>query len=387
MRTFTFPLAGAHTASFSVFNWFPVDVGLAILEHCSPLDLVQLSRTSGFLRTFIDTNPHLWAIAQTNIARGVCPAVPVLPVIEASGNYAQSAYARFLFEGGACTGCSEWTNLPPQDFMFRFRACSSKRCRILPSSVWADTSGKYDDFHWGNWLPRLRIVEELPNGETTITYSYSRRAIDKAEKERKYAVAADAGSLVQDSRFVRRTVTQLNEECERRMRSRPALLENATALQAWHSLYLTEHAAVLVENVKILKGYALAEKKKLQGIMRCPTIVALFTAFNRDLTPITHTVWTHNRERVLCELKAMKDGAFPLGMAPRHNDKVRCAQCPKLVRASNMHHHVLDKHPTVDVAEPLIPQREGPNPCPECPRSKRLYTKRGLKDHRLKKHT
>ncbi|KAJ7187083.1 hypothetical protein C8R46DRAFT_1058798 [Mycena filopes] len=387
MRTFTFPLAGAHTASFSVFTRFPMDVGLAILEHCSPLDLVQLSRTSGFLRTFINTNSHLWAIAQNNMARGVCPEIPVLPGIEASGDYTQSACARFLFEGGACTTCSEWTSLPPQNFTFRFRACSSKRCRILPNSVWTDTSGKYDDFHWGNWLPRLRIVEELPNGETAITYSDSRLAIDKAEKERKYAVAVDVGSLEQDLRFVRRTVLQLNEECERRARSRPALLENATALQAWYPLYLTEHAAVLVGNVKILKNYALAEKKKFQGIMRCPTIVALFTAFNRDLSSITHTVWTHNRERVLRELNAMKGGAFPSGMAPPHNDKVRCAQCPKLVRASNMHHHVLDKHPTVDVAEPLIPQREGPNPCPKCPRSKRRYTKRGLKDHRLKKHT
>ncbi|KAJ7776140.1 hypothetical protein B0H16DRAFT_1879551 [Mycena metata] len=391
--------------SRTVFNWihgadlqaeegltgFPhtrLFLNRSIMEHCSPLDLVNISRTSRFLRSFIHTHSHLWSIAQTNMARGDdCPGVPVLPVVEASGNYTHSAYACFLFEGGSCSLCSEWTEEPPIDFAFRTRICSSKKCKKRKAElVWVDNDRKYENFHWGKWLPR-RVVGDpgLPNGETT--YSYSFPAIENAESEREYAVSLDAGfgNFEEDSNFVRRTVEELNEECDRRERSRPALLENASKLEAWHLLYNAEHERVLHQNLEILRSYAVVEKRKFQGIMRCPTISAIFHAFNRDLNLITHTVWIHNRDRVLAELKAMTNGALPPGAITQHNDKIRCTHCSRLLRGSSMKDHLVDKHSDLVSKDPVA-QRDKQNLCSECPGSKRLYTQRGLKDHRRSKH-
>ncbi|KAJ7776109.1 hypothetical protein B0H16DRAFT_1505688 [Mycena metata] len=329
------------------------------MEQCSPLDLLNLSRTSRFLRSFIHTHSHLWSIAQANIARGDdCPGVPV---VETSGNHTHSAYARFLLEGGSC---SNGRKNPQSTLHFVLG--------FVRELVWVDNDRTYENFHWGKWLPR-RVVSDpgLPNGETPYS---------NAEREREYAVSLDAGNLEEDSNFVRRTVEELNEECDRRERSRPAPLENAFELEAWYLLYAAEHERVLRQNLETFKSCALAEKKKFQGIMRCPTISAIFHAFNRDLTLITHTVWMQNRDRVLAELKAMTNGVLPPGAIAQHNDKIRCTHCSRLLRSSSMKDHLVDKYAPDLVSKD--PQREKQNPCSQCPGSKRLYTQRGLKDHR-----
>ncbi|KAJ7776105.1 hypothetical protein B0H16DRAFT_1505673, partial [Mycena metata] len=307
------------------------------------------------------------------MARGDdCPGVPMLPVAKASGNYTNSAYARCVRNGRA----SRQSTLHFVLGFVRQKSVKKRKAEL----VWVDIDRTYESFHWGKWLPR-RVVGDpgFPNGETT--YSYSFPAIENAEREREYAVSLDAGNLEEDSNFVWRTVEQLNEECDRRERSRPALLENAFELEAWHLLYAAEHERVLRQNLETFKSCALAEKTKFQGIMRCPTISAIFHAFNRDLTLITHTVWIQNRDRVLVELKAMSNGVLPPGVIPQHNDKIRCTHCSGLLRGSSMKDHLVDKHSDLVSKDPVA-QRDKQNPCSQCPGSKRLYTQRGLKDHR-----
>lgn len=118
MRNFNPNLFPTNNASFIAFNRFPMDIGLAvglffaflalgsdlgmdhqILEHCSPFDLAQLFRTSRFFRSFVTVHPHLWNAARHNLA------LPAPPDVQASGNYSQSAYALWLFDGGPCTVC------------------------------------------------------------------------------------------------------------------------------------------------------------------------------------------------------------------------------------------------------------------------------------------
>ncbi|KAJ7676271.1 hypothetical protein B0H17DRAFT_1080380 [Mycena rosella] len=118
------------TQSFFVFNQFPTDVALAIFEHCSPFDLVQLGLSSRHLRAFIGANRCLWITAQASLL-----GLPPLPTVEASGNFSRSAYASWLFGGGLCTWCSEWTDSQPCNFVFRFRACSPSCNSLLLSHV------------------------------------------------------------------------------------------------------------------------------------------------------------------------------------------------------------------------------------------------------------
>jgi hypothetical protein len=87
-------------------------------------------------------------------------------------------------------------------------------------------------------------------------------------------------------------------------------------------------------------------------------------------------------------------------MVARRNDKIRCAHCPRLLRVWAMASHLADKYVVSDVGvtrrvSPLHGYRHQDTdidvmpataPCPDCPGSKRMFTNRGLMDHRLNKY-
>ncbi|KAJ7932130.1 hypothetical protein B0H13DRAFT_1956626 [Mycena leptocephala] len=381
-----FPSRDAYSVSLFVFNKFPMDIGLAILEHCSPSDLVQLEIVSKGLRAFIRSNMHLWTAALGNVSRGECPGVPSLPVVEASGNYSQSAYALFIFGGGSCSWCSKWTELQPFQWIFRFRACSSPCKDLLISDVnlYFDTTKQYDDHSWGKWLPRMMRIQQ--SGD--IIHVYSTRATKYATRELEQAFGVDRGNSRRDPLgFPCRTVAQLKEECAKRERSRPALHRNGLQLEEWQKRYVQQKSIVFCENFEFIKRVSAVENKKHQGILRCPTMARIFAAFNRDLALITETVWRENLPIIRAEFKYMLNGVLPDGMVGRRNDKVRCSYCPRLIKVKGMADHVVDKHKdqNPDVI-PFIPKRDEKH-CPECPDLKRLFTKRGLRDHTLYKHS
>ncbi|KAJ6553500.1 hypothetical protein DFH09DRAFT_1366143, partial [Mycena vulgaris] len=205
-----FPTSDSHAQSFSVFNRFPTDIALVILEFCSPFDLAQLGLASRTLRAFVTAHRHLWVAAQEKLARGDCPKLPALPAVKSSGNYSQWAYASWLFGGGPCTWCSKWTESQPINFVFSFRACSSTCTSLLfgETNFYVDKAKKYDDFFWGKWLPRLE--RKLPNGEAIQVYVL--RATKDAESERQQAIRVDSGNSHRDPKeFPRRTGKQLDE--------------------------------------------------------------------------------------------------------------------------------------------------------------------------------
>ncbi|KAJ7505704.1 hypothetical protein B0H11DRAFT_1975738 [Mycena galericulata] len=381
-----FPSSDTYAPSFFIFNQFPKDIGLAILEHCSPFDLIQLEKTSRFLRSFIRAHQHLWVAAQVNVSRNKCHRVPALPAVEASGNYSQTAYARRIFAGGKCSWCAKWTPLLPFNFTFRFRACSPA-CKALLSSdasIFVDKARKYENFSWGNWLPRVeeRIANEAP------FYAYSKKAIKDAERERHQSVGIDAGNSFRDPRgYPARSVQRLNQECERRARSRDVIHKNASALDKWRAAYISERESVSRANFQFLKRLSSHENKKVQGIIRCPTVARIFFAFNRDLAMITSTVWIHNKAAILAELKYMREGVTPAGMVLRPNDKMRCAYCPRLIKVKGMGDHVVDMHKGQNPDTiPSVPESTTKH-CSGCPDSKRVFTTRGLADHKLNKHS
>ncbi|KAJ7102856.1 hypothetical protein C8R44DRAFT_887582 [Mycena epipterygia] len=366
-----FPASDPHIPSFHVFNHFPKDIGLAILEQCSPFDLAQLTLTSRFLRSFIRTHRHLWTAAQSNIVH-----LPPPPAVEASGNYSQSAYAVWLF-AGVVFGMDRFATFPfSVPFPSVFEGVSNAR-------VFVDEKKKYENFSWGKWLPR--VERRLPGG--LLTHAYSTLAIQNADRERQQAIGVDSGNSRRDPRgFPCRSGQQLDAECNLRRQSRDALSKNAAALQDWHKRYITQHTTVLRANFEFLKSLSAAEDRKVQGVIRCPTMVRLFFAFNRDLALITYTVWMQYRVLVFAELKFLSEGVFPAEMSGRRHDKMRCSYCPRLIHATGMRDHVVDIHPNQN--PDTIPGIKGPPKkcCPGCPESKRKFSKRGMQDHQLQKH-
>ncbi|KAJ6542040.1 hypothetical protein DFH09DRAFT_1322668 [Mycena vulgaris] len=354
-----FPTSDAFITPFPVFNRFPKDVGLAVMEHCSPYDLTQLSLTSRFLRSFISANKHLWTAGRFNLARRESPRLPAPPVVEANGNYSQSAYAFWA---------------------------TCKALLMSDASLRVDKAKKYDDFSWGKWLPRGQQVHQLLNGQI-IYYVYSRRATDHAERERQQAIGVDAGNSRRDPLgFPRRTVQQLNAECALRQQARDALAKNACELDIWQQAYFAERVVVSQKNFEFLKLMSTVEDQKVQAVLRCPTAARLCFAFSRDLAYITYTVWTQHRTGIFAELKFMLEGVFPTGMEARYNDKKRCSSCPRLIKVRGMADHLVDKHKGLDRdIIPGIPKCRQKH-CPDCPNSKRIYSVRGMKDHQRAMH-
>ncbi|KAJ6509724.1 hypothetical protein DFH09DRAFT_1374645 [Mycena vulgaris] len=174
-----FPTNDSHAQSFSVFNRFPTDIALVILEFCSPFDLTQLGLASQFLRAFTTAHKHLWIAAHEKLA----------PAVKSSGNYSM----------GVCVMVvrwrpwySKWTESQPSNFVLRFRAYSSTCASLLltETNFYVDKAKKYDDFFWGKWLPRLK----------------------HAESERQQAIRVDSGNSHRDPKgFPRRTGKQLDE--------------------------------------------------------------------------------------------------------------------------------------------------------------------------------
>ncbi|KAK6996770.1 hypothetical protein R3P38DRAFT_2565269 [Favolaschia claudopus] len=341
---------------------------------------------SSFLRRLIrDHEPHCYKTAYGYIARGWCQSVPPPPVIDAGGNYSHRAYATFLFGGGPCTWCSKHTDEVPCSWLFCFRACSTACNKQLFSeaNMFSDKNKQYDGHPFGKWLPR--ITQSLVPGESIFTYSS--RAIKRANREQQQSYRVAGGrTVLKDLEFPRRNVEQLNEEYSKRARARPVLLQHGLEVERWQKPYLQERNAIAEVNSKYIKLLCQVEHKKLQGIMRCPTMAKLFNAFNRDLELITFTVWAQNRNIILTELKVMTHGILPAGTLARHNDKIRCSYCARLIAVQGMADHVVDKHRNESADDiPFIPAREEKH-CPLCPESKRVYSKRGLKDHRLGKY-
>ncbi|KAJ6495997.1 hypothetical protein C8R45DRAFT_926536 [Mycena sanguinolenta] len=316
------------------------------------------------IRSLIQMHPHLWIAAQKN-----CADIPPPSVVTSSGNYSYSAYALFIFGGGPCTWCSKRTDTLPCSWVFRFRACSTQ---------------KYDDSIWGKWLPRLQIT--LENGEQL--YVYSTRQLKYAKREQQEAFRIDRGNSERDPiGFRRRNWKQLREEHLRREESRPAIHKNEIDLKVWRKRYKEQVAVVRSRNIKFVKLMSAVDDVNFRGLLRCPALKCIFAAFNRDLTFLTHTVWMHNRSAILTEFKYMKNGVFPDGMVARQSDKLRCSYCPRLITVKGMADHIVDKHKGQNPDEiPFISKAKGDKKhCPDCPDSKRVFTKRGLEDHRLVK--
>ncbi|KAF7297621.1 hypothetical protein MKEN_01385100 [Mycena kentingensis (nom. inval.)] len=355
--------------SFHVFGDLPLDVGLGIFSLCSPFDLVQLAATSKSNRTLIQAHAYLWESAHDNIARGECPRLPTRPVIETSGNYSQEAYVLWVFGGGPCSHCSKPTTSLPLDFLFRFRACSTPCSRILMSRqhVHYCSPAEFKALPYSIGLPH--IAREEPSTEiyvyTSLKFVTNAKHEATAAKQfnnRGYRPPAS-------STFKRRSQAELDAEYLRRDRSRPAIEKNASELNSWRDTYNAQHAIVAAANKDFIARMAKEERINAARLGRTPTLKQLKHAFDRDLEPLTLSVWNHNRSAIVDEL------------GPK---KVVCQHCGNAYHEAGFITHLFDCQDGKQRS--LFEQIKKKVLCEQCPDSRRLYTKEGLEDHRVAQH-
>ncbi|KAF7297601.1 hypothetical protein MKEN_01382900 [Mycena kentingensis (nom. inval.)] len=365
----------AAAPSFHLFGDLPLDVGLRVFSHCSPFDLVQLAATSKSNRKLILTHENLWESAHSNLARGECPRLPTRPVIETSGNFSQEAYVLWVFGGGLCSQCSKPITSIPLYFIFHFRSCSAGCRKILMSRqhLYFCPPVEFDALPHTNGLPRL--ASEDPSTGTMLYASL--KSVKNAQHEANAATQITTFNNVSlrghrpptFCTFKPRTLTELEEEVFRRQRSRLAIEKNASDLQTWRDLYLRQQAVVVKENDDFIKDVAREEHIKGSRLQRTPTLKRLKEAFERDLEPLTWSVWIQNRTQILKEIDATPKG------------KVLCQFCQLAFQHDDLPRHVLECRMNVGRYPELRKF-----PCAQCPRSTRRYTTKGLEQHELNEH-
>ncbi|KAF7335808.1 hypothetical protein MVEN_02236800 [Mycena venus] len=249
---------------------------------------------------------------------------------------------RCLFlEGDHALGVPNGLNFNPSVGSTDSEAVATCRKTLMSDGLYIDRSKKYDDHLWGRWLPRATQTSQ--GGEET--YVYSARDIKSAKQEQQRAFRVDAGkSHPDDEGFPRRTVAQLQAECVKRERSRLTLHQNGAHLHEWQESYLQQKGIVRGINEDFIKRMSMTENRNVRKVLRCPTMARIFAAFNRDLTPLTHTVWINNWTAVFVELDSISNGVLPEGTVSASNDKVRCSYCPRLIATKGMGNHVSAKH-------------------------------------------
>ncbi|KAF7322362.1 hypothetical protein HMN09_00014100 [Mycena chlorophos] len=339
--------------TLTIFNRFPVDVGLVIIESCSPHDIVQLRMTSKRLRNIIDRHSHVWTTARANLARGQCSSVPAPPEVTARGNYNEASYAFWLFGGGRCdsTICENAAKGLPVSFTLRLRACS-KKCDdwIFDSGlIYCDFKHRYDATTWGLWLPRIPFED---NGSKF--FLYRRSAIRDAEDEVNQAIAVTNGAIFCMGKFPLRTIDALTLEHRKRAESRVMLEKNAKQLVAWKIGYLAEKATVEDLNWACLKTFCATERISFNQLRHCPMTMALLEAFNRDLERITLTVWQQHRLVLRREYETLFPDRVPTSSLKKHN--VECPECGRPVKAAGLRDHVQARHSSREDREDGAPE-------------------------------
>ncbi|KAJ7056823.1 hypothetical protein C8F01DRAFT_363766 [Mycena amicta] len=230
-----------HGNLFPLFPDFSFDVLLLILEQCSPMDIAQLFYTSNRLRCLIESHPHLWLVAFANLSRGDAPSPPLCPQgLEAARNYSVVAYVTWIFGGGKCTYCRRETMALPFQFALKFRACK-KACDAAlrtPKGLFVDKTHKFDDFNWGKYLPRV-LSKPQRNGKRYFVYAVA--APKQANREMEQALDVTKGRPLRGrGEFLLRTISELQEELEKRGRDQTAIQQNALDLAAWKDQYISE---------------------------------------------------------------------------------------------------------------------------------------------------
>ncbi|KAJ7122530.1 hypothetical protein C8R43DRAFT_1241254 [Mycena crocata] len=372
------------TTTLSLSNLIPNDVVLVILELCSPGDLIQISRTSQGLKSLLDTSQTVWDSAQKNLARGVATRVPARPVVEASGNFGELAYATWIFGGGKCSVCTKWTDSLPENFLFRFRDCSDKCQKSLRLSEAHQRPilvhyGKQLD-PWVGPLPRSFVID-VPNlGDL---FRFSVRDLNRAKKEYHYSRHIACSSPYKAGKhFCARTAAELDQEYVLREQARPELTSNAAQLEDWKINSAQSSLAKLLKSVPSVKSHAVAHGIKVRCLMRCPMLARVFDAFYRDLEPITLAAWTHLLPFIKEQLNPILKGIFPEGAAIRQTDRIRCPHCPRVLNVTGITAHIVEKHPehNPDGAVPGL-KLSARKHCRKCPKSQKIFSERGLASH------
>ncbi|KAJ7434961.1 hypothetical protein B0H11DRAFT_2257757 [Mycena galericulata] len=307
-----------------------------IIKYLSPYDLVQIRRTCYAAKAAVDSNENVWIIARARLE-----GLPAPPIVLASGNWSESAYANLLFGSGNCAVCKEICAGLPACFALAFRCCSA-RCkeriqlqnRVLRLTHWSalfmSLANDLDTINFNDWLPSCCTTQPgifvLPTAVKA-----SRREIEQAK-------SVERGFDIGDRpRFVKRTTGELSEELKKREKSWCTLVEKDRELVEWAKDYEASRSTVETANIQCVQQYAALHNIPVTEFLRTGTVRRLISAFSRDLTMIDSNALCSIQEKATKEVKmwathlrSFANGPLPASgtsQAQRHANRIFCPPC------------------------------------------------------------
>ncbi|KAJ7127410.1 hypothetical protein C8R43DRAFT_1027962 [Mycena crocata] len=263
------------------------------MKLSGPADLDTLRSVCSVFKTILDANPSIWKYARAPLK---IPAPPVgrlgngvsggaLELLQRGDS--ERNYIMYLFGGGKCTVCGNWTAQLPCSFALGFRCCS-KQCRHRVFSLKtqlglvAIKTGELDRHPGIQWLtPHPAPLGGLYFRADLLAVKQKIQALGRISK------------TSDEFNFTNATATYWAE----------SRCQTFTLLDCWHVEYTKSVASTRAKNLAILRGIARQEKVTLQTLLDSPTLHRIVTAFNRDVTKLGINDWRMIRTAVCQELK------------------------------------------------------------------------------------
>lgn len=240
------------------FPTLPLELLAEILiQTNSPRDVLSVARTSKLLCSTLVCNPAADFIWRT--VRKKCLPHP-LP--DPTQNFSEAAYAAFVYDGGACDVCNQYTKEFYASFATRIRVCRDSRCKkAIISKYLRDVStifkGRARDEIWVPYVesthcfdlnhnsPDLNVDKTWPENTTIL--------MKKSEWERfRTDYAAFSALSPPPSEGLRKA-------CADQIAKFPKVMELAVALQKWKCTYVTMHLTIKAANETWAKALAARE--------------------------------------------------------------------------------------------------------------------------------
>ncbi|KAJ7666592.1 hypothetical protein DFH06DRAFT_1184238 [Mycena polygramma] len=268
------------------------DIILTIMQLSSPADLITLGNVCQRFNSILASNPSCWEYARAGLQIPPPPDGHIGQTQAAAGRFEfQKNYIRDLFGGGKCGACGVWTTSLPFSFPLHIWCCS-KKCRLnllnLNDRFLVKIRPSDLDKHPGiDWLVPHRVRDGGIYFRDDLV----------AAKEKLKSLGRECKTL-DDFNYVDTVVKFRNECCSRTF----------DALEAWKHEYLKAVADTRTLNLEFLRGIARMEVRKLNTLLKSPTLNRVFMAFNRDLTRLGINDWRVIQTTVRQELKALGSG-------------------------------------------------------------------------------
>ncbi|KAJ7666564.1 hypothetical protein DFH06DRAFT_1383746 [Mycena polygramma] len=253
------------------------DIILTIMQLSSPADLITLGNVCQRFKSILASNPSCWEYARAGLQ--IPPPPDGHECISAEENY-----IRDLFGGGM------WS--VDHEPAFFISSCHlvllcAKKCRLnvfnlndhLLVKIRPSDLDKYPGIDW-------LVPHRVRDGAIYF------RADLVAAKERLRLLGRECKTR-DDFNYVDTVVKYPNA---------------FDALEAWKHEYLKAVADTRIQNLEFLRGIGRMEVRKVNTLLKSPTLNRVFMAFNRDLTRLGTNDWRVIHTAVRQELKALGSG-------------------------------------------------------------------------------